>query len=385
MPARPSTLRVAATLMAVLGATGAVAFGLAALARPWLAGVLPPSPLGIGVLTVVLTVCLAVLQLRFVRRELLTEVGAMGLDSEQSAKTAVSDATRQDVQRRLTRLASAADAPAPTLRLVESSVPNSLSVAGSRAGTIVLSTALLAQLDGEGLDAVLAHELAHLQNRDAAVLTLASFLPALVSGEYSPIADLGLDRLSPTGQWTLGAVAVAVGYVVAFPSLPGGFFSLASLATYAVGIGLSTLLGGVLLGLAATPTVYLTRELAREREFAADRAAARLTGSPTQLATALERLGETPTQPRQDARTTTEATGDDRTGPRHAAHVSSLCLLPHGFDPTRESSDTAGDVFEFHGDWLEGFTVETRTHPPLEERVRELGQLTERQESSRRL
>lgn len=375
---RRRSLRVAATLGAALAATGLVAVGLAALSAPWFGAVLPAGPLGVAALSVALAAVLVVVQLGYVRSELLATVDATVVDRE----------AYPDLHARLTRVAGLADAPVPDVAVVDSPVPNSCSVAGATGGTVVVSTGLLAELDDEELDAVLAHELAHLRNRDAVVLTLASFLPALVAGSYTPVASSRLGDLSATAQWALGGVGLAVAYGLAVPSLPGDPLSFASLATFAVGTLAVAVFGGVALGAAATLTVYLARSLAREREFDADRAAARLTGSPATLAAALERLADDGT-PDRDGR----ETGQTTPGGATERHVAELCLLPHGFDAAREDGPAtreAGTAAErptgpvrTTGDLLSSFALETRAHPPVERRLAALRALTERQERSR--
>lgn len=343
-----STLRVAATLVAALSATVAVAVGLAALLAPWLTAVLPSGAAGLALLAGLFTVGLAAVQLRYVRRGLLSEVDA----------TVVSRDDYPELHARLTRLAGAADAPIPALAVVDSPVPNSCSVAGSAAGTVVVSTGLLAELDDEELDAVLAHELAHLRNRDAVVLTLASFLPAVVAGDYSPLSDLGVDDLPTATQWLLGGVVLAAGYLLAAPSLPAPPGTAASLVAYAGAVLGVVVLGGVGLGVAATATLSLARELSREREFAADRAAAELTGSPAAVAGALQRLtdaGPTATDARR----------------ARAAHVAELSLLPHGFETgPADGADPDAETDSSEEASLFGtFSLDTRAHPPVSRRV----------------
>lgn len=381
---RSRTLRVAATLGAALAATAVVAVGLAALLRPWLASILPSGLLGTGLLAAGLGLGLVAVQLRYVRRELLASVDARIVDRE----------AFPDLHARVTRLAGTADAPVPDVAVVDSPVPNSCSVAGTASGTVVVSTGLLDRLDDDALDAVLAHELAHLRNRDAAVLTLASFLPAVVAGDYSPLSDLGVDDLSVGGQWLLGGLVLAVGYLLAVPSLPGAAGSAASLGAFAAAVVGVVVLGGVVVGVAATATVYLARELSREREFAADRAAAQLTGSPATLASTLQTL-TTETAPAQDARrrASSDAVGGRSPGP--SSHVSELCLLPYGFhEASGDETDGAaeGDAPEAVGDdganggpvqvgedLLDSFALETRAHPPVEQRLAALRDMTERQ------
>ncbi|ERH13711.1 MAG: Zn-dependent protease [halophilic archaeon J07HB67] len=350
-PTRP-TLRVAATLVAALATTVAVAAGLAALLRPWLTAVLPAGLAGTGLLAGLFTVALVVTQLRSVRRGLLDTLEATVVDRE----------AYPELHARLTRLAGTAEAPVPALAVVDSPVPNSCSVAGSATGTVVVSTGLVEALDDEPLDAVLAHEIAHLRNRDAVVLTLASFLPALVAGDYALLSDLGVDDLPAGLQWLLGGLAVVGGYVLAAPSLPGTVGSGASVGAYAGVVSGVVVLGGIVLGVGATVTVSLTRRLSRQREFAADRAAAELTGSAAAVAEALERVTDAG-----------PATADARRA--QATHVAELSLLPHGFE-TDDTDEANGPLAG--EDLLESFTLDTRAHPPVDDRVAALGETAAR-------
>ncbi len=75
----------------------------------------------------------------------------------------------------VTRLAGQGDLPSPEIRLLEHSTPLALTV-GYRptTSTLVLSRGLIETLDDRELEAVIAHELAHVANRDTAVLTALS-------------------------------------------------------------------------------------------------------------------------------------------------------------------------------------------------------------------
>ncbi|MEZ3117324.1 M48 family metallopeptidase [Halobaculum sp. MBLA0147] len=100
---------------------------------------------------------------------------------EGSAPTAVvgtgegSDAVAT-LDRRLTRLAGQASIPTPDLQVLDTRSPVAAAV-GYRVSdaTVVVSTGLVEALDERELDAVLAHEVAHVANRDTAVLTALSF------------------------------------------------------------------------------------------------------------------------------------------------------------------------------------------------------------------
>ena len=177
-----------------------------------------------------------------VRTELVDAVVLRELDT---AARRVDDApTATPLDERVTRLAAQADIPAPDVRLVSSATPTAGAI-GYRPGssTIFLSTRLLEMLDEAELEAVLAHELAHVANRDAAVLTALSF-PRVAAAR-------AFDRygINPVMALFTGAVVVATRFCIAV--------------------------------------------VARAREFAADDGAVAVTGDPAALASALETLDTT--------------------------------------------------------------------------------------------
>jgi heat shock protein HtpX len=157
------------------------------------------------------------------------------------------------------RLAALADAPKPRVAVIDSMVPNAFATGRAPArSTIAITRGLLAELEPPEVEAVLAHELAHVVNRDGAVMTVASF-PALTLREVIRGASWKL--------WVFG--------------LP--LMVLACLA-YALSLGL-----------------MLT--VSRCREYAADRGAALMTGAPEQLMSALQKIaGRMPQIPEQDLR-----------------------------------------------------------------------------------
>lgn len=299
--------------------TAALPFGGAPAALVWWAAVLGPA-----------LVASVWAQLRYTRRRALAAVDATPATRE----------SHPDLLARVRRLAQVADVAAPTVAVSPSETPNSFAVGTLGDATVVVSEGLLARLDGDELDAVLAHEIAHVANRDATVMTLATFLPALTNGEFGPLERSG----GRARVALLAGLAVAVLALVAhaLPGAPG--VGPASLLWVAPLAALTVLVGGVALGALTAPVVYLGRSLSRYREFAADAAAARMTGSPAALAAALRRLDADARPPDADARRAPEVT-------------RALCLLPHGFDADAERSR---------------FYVEARSHPPTAERIERL-------------
>jgi heat shock protein HtpX len=324
-------LRMALTLAAVLAVDAVFAVVVASLLYPWLsalqgalaaAGLALPQPLWWTLVVGTGLALVAWAHYGYARSQLLAAVDAAPADAE----------SHPDVHGRLTRLAATIDLEPPDLAVADTDVPNSLAVGRPGDATVVVSEGLLDRLDDDQLDSVLAHELSHVSNRDAAVMTLASFLPAMAADQYNPL----------TGKRpaAVGAALVALHAVGAMLLGPVG--GLASVAGAALLVLFTLLFGGVALGLLAAPVLMLARRLSRDREFVADAAAARISGAPAALATALQELaGEDHDPPDEDVRATPDG-------------VRGMCLLPYGFDGERD-------------DW-----AATRSHPPVEDRVARL-------------
>ena len=163
---------------------------------------------------------------------------------------AVDPSAYPDLHRRVERLAQQADLPKPTVAVAKTNVPNAFATGRSQSSsTVCVTTGLLETLDGEQLEGVLAHELAHVKNRDVAVMTIASFLStiAFLIVRWGWFFGGGHDR---RGNPSI-VVAIAVSLVVWVVSF------------------------------------LLVRALSRYREYAADRGGALITGNPGALASAL--------------------------------------------------------------------------------------------------
>jgi len=77
----------------------------------------------------------------------------------------------------ISRLCAIADLPKPKIAIVESNVPNAFATGRSKGSAVVaVTTSLKQKLSQPELEAVLAHELSHVKNRDMLVITIASFL-----------------------------------------------------------------------------------------------------------------------------------------------------------------------------------------------------------------
>src|SRR5215211_1506003 len=156
------------------------------------------------------------------------------------------------------RLCLLADLPKPEIVVEAEEQPNSWLVGLSRGrARLHVTRGLLDLLTASELEAVVGHELAHLVNRDAVVMTAVGGPGAVL---------LGGGRRLMGGGWF-----VMMGGVVA------------------LGIGWLSRLG--------------TQALSRHRELAADAGSAALTGRPAALASALRRIaGELRVVPKEDLR-----------------------------------------------------------------------------------
>jgi len=179
------------------------------------------------------------------------------------------------------RLARQANMSTPPIAVIPTDEPNALSAGTGDRTVICVTTGLLNALDGDELEAVLAHELAHLKNNDSSVMTVAGF-PTVVSGIALSVAGRTL-RSSSFIYFGIGALWMAL-YLV-FVALP---------------VYLASLPG--------------TLVLSRYREYAADRGAVAITGDPVALANALATLHDAPTPPDTDL--------------RQVASFNAFCIVP---------------------------------------------------------
>lgn len=154
-------------------------------------------------------------------------------------------------------LADRAGIPTPRLYLVERPEPNAFATGRDpRHAAVAVTTGLLELMDERQLIGVLAHELAHVKNRDTLVGTIA----ATIGGAISFLAQMGQFQLLFGGG----------------SDEEGGMHPAFAL-----------------LAIVLAPIAALVIQLAvsRGREYLADRSGAALTGDPEGLAQALERLG----------------------------------------------------------------------------------------------
>ena len=170
------------------------------------------------------------------------------------------------------RLCALADMPKPRVAIADVDMPNAFATGRNPSHAVVCATTgILRRLDTEELEGVLSHELSHVAHRDVAVMTLASFL-GVAAGLLTRIGlYAGLFGGGYGNRDNSGAAAFALIMVV-------------SIVVYAL-------------------SFLLTRTLSRYRELSADRSGALLTGRPSALASALQKVtGEMARIPTRDLR-----------------------------------------------------------------------------------
>jgi len=159
-----------------------------------------------------------------------------------------------ELHRTVEKLCREADLPLPRIAIMQSPVPNAFATGRSPKHAVVACTdSIMRLLNKDELEAVLAHELSHVKNRDILTMTMASFvamIASMIMQSFFFSAMLG-------GRNREGGGTIIVWIV--------------SIVVYAV----STL---------------LILALSRYREFAADRGSAYITRNPRALISALSKI-----------------------------------------------------------------------------------------------
>ena len=152
-------------------------------------------------------------------------------------------------------LAQRAQIPTPKVYIVESAEPNAFATGRDpEHGVVAVTTGIMRTLNHDELAGVIAHELAHIKNRD----TLVSAISASMAGVITQFAYLL--------RW---------GTLLGGNRQRGGTSMLSSLALMIV---------------APIAATLIQMGISRTREFAEDEGAAQITGKPLALAQALTKI-----------------------------------------------------------------------------------------------
>ncbi len=153
------------------------------------------------------------------------------------------------------RLCARAKLPVPRLYLTPSEQPNAFATGRNpKNSAIAVTRGLLRNLSEDEVEGVIAHELAHIRNRD----TLISTFAAVMAGAMTAVARIGTYGMLFGGARGRGG-----------------------------GNPIALILAIVLAPIAA---LLIRSAVSRSREFAADRAGASIAGSPAGLSSALAKL-----------------------------------------------------------------------------------------------
>ena len=118
-----------------------------------------------------------------------------------------------EIHRSVDRIAEDMDLKKPRLMVAEMGVPNAFAVGRRGAGVVVVSTELIQLLDHEELEGVLAHELAHIDNRDVVMMVMGQSIASMLGlAAYFAIA---FSRDGGIGNIILGYLASVVVQMVA--------------------------------------------------------------------------------------------------------------------------------------------------------------------------
>ena len=210
------------------------------------------------------------------------------------------------------RLCIQANLPKPRVAISPTPMPNAFAIGRSpKSATVCATLGIIRLLDPAELEAVIGHELTHIQNRDVVVMTVASFFASIAAfiTQWGFLFGGGFGGRDNRNNQDGNAFIVVL---------------LVSAAVYVI-------------------SFLLLQALSRYREFAADRGSAIITGRPSALIMALRKIdGGMARIPQRDLRA---APGE----------LAAFYIFPP------KAKQTVATLFS--------------THPPLEARIARLERL----------
>jgi len=159
---------------------------------------------GVGIPVILLgTVAFAGFQYVVGKKVALWSSGAKDLPEEQYP----------EIHRSVERISNEMDIDKPRLMIADMGVPNAFAVGRRGAGVVVVSSEILQVLEFDELEAVLAHELAHINNRDVVMMVLGQSIASMLGlAAYFAIA---FTREGGIGNIILGYLASIVVQMIA--------------------------------------------------------------------------------------------------------------------------------------------------------------------------
>jgi heat shock protein HtpX len=150
-------------------------------------------------------------------------------------------------------IAREARIPKPRIYIIPSDVPNAFATGRNPENAAVAVTQGLTSLSRSEMEAVIAHEITHIKNRDTLIQTLA----ATIAGAISYLAMIGYWSLFMSDRRDSGSMVLGVILIAIFAPLAATLVKLA---------------------------------ISRRREYAADHGSALITKRPAALASALRKI-----------------------------------------------------------------------------------------------
>ena len=161
-----------------------------------------------------------------------------------------------DLHRLVAELAQRANLPMPRVYIMDNPQPNAFATGRNpQNSAVAVTTGIMQTLDRDELAGVIAHELAHIANRDTLIMTITATIAGAISmlGNFAMFSGMGGNRDNNSGGVGLiGSIAMMI---------------LAPLAAMLVQMAIS-----------------------RTREYAADNLGGQISGKPLALASALAKI-----------------------------------------------------------------------------------------------
>jgi heat shock protein HtpX len=163
----------------------------------------------------------------------------------------VTEQEAPELYRMVDRLRQRAGLPMPVLAVASQDQPNAFATGRSPSKAVVaVTTGILRSMPQEELEGVIAHELAHIKNRDMLISTIAAGIAGMIGNLPWLLMFMGGSR--DEGRHPLADLAMVI--------------------------------------LAPIAAMLIQMAISRQREFEADRVGAEILGRPMPLANALKRL-----------------------------------------------------------------------------------------------
>ncbi|QJW48468.1 zinc metalloprotease HtpX [bacterium BFN5] len=161
-----------------------------------------------------------------------------------------------DLYKMVSGLVQRAKMPMPRVYIIDTDVPNAFATGRNpENGVVAVTTGIMRALNYDELEGVVAHELAHIKNRDTLISTVVASIAGVISwiGTMAQwAAILGTNRDDEEGGGIAGLIFTIV---------------VAPLAATLIQLGIS-----------------------RSREFQADQSGGQISGNPLALASALQKI-----------------------------------------------------------------------------------------------